>query len=98
MKTINILAEEPPGLAQAFPDPASSVPQVVSTTVNIPNINAFRRERSAFVISKQSAEFRRRFYPEATAADWNDWRWQNRHRVRTLADLARMIEVSEEES
>ena len=98
MKTIKILAEEPPGLAQAFPDPASSAPQVVSTTVNIPNLNAFRRERSAFVVSKQSAEFRRRYYPEATVADWNDWRWQNRHRVRTLADLARMIEVSEEES
>ena len=98
MKTIKILAEEPPGLAQVFPDPASSAPQVVSTTVNIPNLNAFRRERSAFVVSKQSAEFRRRYYPEATVADWNDWRWQNRHRVRTLADLARMIEVSEEES
>lgn len=38
------------------------------------------------------------YYPDATLADWNDWRWQNRNRVRTLADLARMIVLSEEES
>jgi len=98
MKTINSLAEEPPGLAQAVPDPASSAPQTVSSPIIVPSISAFKRGRPAFVVSKQSAEFRRRYYPEATAADWNDWRWQNRHRVRTLADLARMIEISEEES
>ncbi len=25
------------------------------------------------------------------ARDWNDWRWQTRHRVRSLADLARAL-------
>ncbi|MGA9572433.1 MAG: KamA family radical SAM protein [Lysobacterales bacterium] len=98
MKTINKFAEEPPGLARAFTDPAKPAPQVIVPSSNISNLSVIRRERSAFVISKQSAEFRRRFYPEATSGDWNDWRWQNRHRVRTLADLARMIDVSEEES
>src|SRR6187455_364866 len=29
-------------------------------------------------ISPRSDAFRRRFYPQATARDWNDWRWQNR--------------------
>lgn len=55
-------------------------------------------ERFRFRTSKRSIAFLRRYYPDASLADWNDWRWQNRKRVRTLADLARMLELSEEES
>jgi len=98
MKTFSILEEEPPSSAAAYRDPATPVPQVINPSISIPNLSVVRRERSAFVVSKQAAEFKHRFYPEATFDEWNDWRWQNRHRVRTLADLARMIELSEEES
>ena len=49
-------------------------------------------------MSERSAAFLARFYPDATIDDWNDWRWQNRNRVRTLADLARMIELSDDEN
>ena len=35
--------------------------------------------------------FRRRVFPEATAADWSDWRWQLRRRVRTAAGVARAL-------
>ncbi|HLU07699.1 MAG TPA: KamA family radical SAM protein [Woeseiaceae bacterium] len=49
-------------------------------------------------MSERSADFLARYYPDATVDDWNNWRWQNRYRVRTLADLARFIELSEEES
>ena len=48
-------------------------------------------------MSKRSAEFLRKFYPDAAIDEWNDWRWQNRNRVRTLADLERMVELSAEE-
>ncbi len=51
-----------------------------------------------FRVSDRSAEFLRRYYPDATLENWNDWRWQNRNRIRTLAELARMIELSDEES
>jgi len=98
MKTFNNLAEEPPSSALVFSDPASSVPQVIVPSIKTPSLSVVKREQSTFVVSKQSAEFLRRFYPEATRSEWNDWRWQNRHRVRTLADLARMIELSEEEA
>lgn len=53
---------------------------------------------SRFRVSKRSVEFLHRFYPDATLENWNDWRWQNRNRIRTLADLARVIELSDEES
>ncbi|MDH5344929.1 MAG: KamA family radical SAM protein [Gammaproteobacteria bacterium] len=48
-------------------------------------------------MSERSAEFLRKYYPDASVGDWNDWRWQNRNRVRTLADLSRMIDLSAEE-
>ncbi len=36
-------------------------------------------------------------WPDATDADWRDWRWQLRHRVRKAADLERMLELSPRE-
>jgi lysine 2,3-aminomutase len=33
----------------------------------------------------------------AARASWHDWRWQLRHRVRSLADLARALELTEAE-
>ncbi|MFO1434734.1 MAG: KamA family radical SAM protein [Candidatus Competibacteraceae bacterium] len=50
------------------------------------------------VISARSQAFRKRFFPDATARDWNDWRWQNSHRIRTVEALARIIRLSTDES
>jgi len=41
--------------------------------------------------------FRKRFFPGASADDWNDWRWQLRHRIRDLATLERMLRLGEDE-
>ncbi|MBF0271028.1 MAG: KamA family radical SAM protein [Magnetococcales bacterium] len=41
--------------------------------------------------------FRRRFFPEADAARWSDWRWQVRHRLRDLPALARVLNLSDPE-
>lgn len=57
------------------------------------------RERgAAFPASERSRAFRRKFFPDATAADWNDWRWQFRHRIRDLGTLARFIRLSDDET
>ena len=93
MKTVSIAAEEPPGLR---------VPQTTSVQQAKTAIRSRVAGKSTglprFRVSERSAEFLRRCYPDDTLANWNDWRWQNRNRVRTLADLARMIELSEEEN
>jgi len=90
--------------AEIPPEPGSSVPAAASTPSlrsnppsNSLNKKIARRDRAKFRVSERSAEFRLRHYPEATLDEWNDWRWQNRHRVRTLADLGRLIRLSEEE-
>ncbi len=38
--------------------------------------------------------FRDRFFPDADDAQWNDWRWQSRNRIRTLDDFERVIDLS----
>jgi lysine 2,3-aminomutase len=48
-------------------------------------------------ISDRSHAFRKRFYAGASARDWNDWRWQNRNRLRSLDGLARILELTADE-
>ncbi len=50
-----------------------------------------------FPVSPETSEFYRRFWPGTTRADWNDWHWQFRHRIRTAEELARVFHLSEDE-
>jgi lysine 2,3-aminomutase len=50
-----------------------------------------------FPTGADTKAFYRRFFPDTTNIEWNDWRWQLRARVRTLADLERIFELSEDE-
>lgn len=40
---------------------------------------------------------RKRFFPEATDAQWNDWKWHYRNRVRDLASLMKHLPFSRAE-
>lgn len=37
------------------------------------------------------------FYKNATAADWEDWRWQIRNRIRTREEISRVIKLTAKE-
>jgi lysine 2,3-aminomutase len=50
-----------------------------------------------FPISAASRAFYRRFWPGTGAAEWNDWRWQMRSRIRSLEELSRVFRLSEDE-
>jgi lysine 2,3-aminomutase len=54
--------------------------------------------RERFPISPRSQIFRRTFFPAASAADWSDWRWQLRNRVKDLNGLARIVNLSADEA
>ncbi len=41
--------------------------------------------------------FRKRFYPDAANAQWNDWRWQLARRIRTMEELQRILPLTEQE-
>jgi lysine 2,3-aminomutase len=42
-------------------------------------------------------DFRQRFFPNATQANWNDWRWQLRNRITSLSQLEKIISLSDNE-
>ena len=50
------------------------------------------------MISERSREFRERHYPDVSCQQWNDWRWQLRSRLRTVDQLRRVLQLSEDES
>ncbi len=56
-----------------------------------------RSAAARFPIAPGRRAFLKRFYPEATAQEWNDWRWQARNRIRTLAQLERIFALSPDE-
>ena len=56
-----------------------------------------RKKTLRFPVNRETRAFYRTFYPETTAAEWNDWRWQLRTRIRTLAELERVFALSEDE-
>jgi lysine 2,3-aminomutase len=50
-----------------------------------------------FPVGAETREFYQRFYPGTSAADWNDWHWQFRARIRSLAELSRVFKLSPDE-
>jgi lysine 2,3-aminomutase len=85
-----------PGTTTAGQAPAGPVP-VQHGPVNLTPVPTTRPTIPRLTVSQRSDAFRRRFYPQAGLRDWNDWRWQNRTRVRALADLDRMFRLTDDE-
>ena len=45
----------------------------------------------------KTKSFRKKFYPHVIDKEWNNWHWQVRNRIRTLPQLARLIQLTAEE-
>jgi len=56
-----------------------------------------RKKAPSFPVNRETRAFYRRFYPETSTAEWNDWRWQMRTRIRTLGELERVFTLSADE-
>jgi len=56
-----------------------------------------RRPVQRLVVSERSLAFLRRFYRGVTVGEWRDWHWQVRHRIRSLDELGRLIQLTAEE-
>jgi lysine 2,3-aminomutase len=49
------------------------------------------------ITNSQPLNFRRQFFPKATRAEWNDWKWQLANRIDTIEKLEQIIHLSENE-
>jgi lysine 2,3-aminomutase len=93
------LEEEPPSPARAEQSTA------LKSALHLREVNGhglsapvqLAGAKPRFVVSAASTEFRRQHFPGVKTAEWNDWRWQNRNRIRNLAQLERIIRITDDE-
>ncbi len=71
---------------------------------NHPTLDSARAARAisslggAAVMGEAARRFRARCYPTASDAEWHDWKWQLRNRIRDHAGLRRAMTLSSEEN
>ena len=99
-KVLSTEEAEPPGTMPVVADLA----ELAGIRTTIPPFSSYSRaiKRTAppplkFPMSRASEEFRARFFPLATAAEWCDWRWQLRNRVRSLEALGAIVRLTPDE-
>src|SRR6476646_12123260 len=91
-------AEEPPSRQTATPQVSTKPHRLISPhSPAFPSLGAVVTRLERFPIGPATRAFPKRFYPEVELGQWNDWRWQARSRIRTLAELERIFELSEDE-
>lgn len=73
-------------------------PSVISPVANPASQSALQAKKAnRFPVSAQARDFYKRNFPGTTPDDWNDWRWQARTRIRTLEQLERTFDLSQDE-
>ena len=69
----------------------------ISSQLPAQSLGALAARLERFPVGPLTRAFRKRHFPEVEAAEWNDWRWQARARIRTLAELERIFVLSDDE-
>ncbi|WP_316976549.1 KamA family radical SAM protein [Shumkonia mesophila] len=69
----------------------------MADNTDAPPLRPKRRRVERFPLGEASRDFKKRFFPDASVAEWTDWRWQLRNRIRSLAQLERIFVLSEDE-
>ena len=89
--------EEPPSSGfQACSNGQTISPSLPSTSLNF-QFPFKPKKVYSFPISPSSKIFYTNFWPGTSAEQWNDWQWQLKNRIRSLKDLERIFELSEDE-
>jgi lysine 2,3-aminomutase len=74
-----------------------TLPSAAAIPASIPSPPPAAHGNLGFPVSRATRAFYKRFYPGTGPAEWNDWRWQMRTRIRTLEELSRIFRLSEDE-
>jgi len=78
--------EPPPHCAGGDQEPHLEIVPAITRNAAAESLNAYGRR-----------DFRRRFFPRVSLAQWNDWRWQVRKRITGKQGLSRFLVLSQEE-
>lgn len=82
------------GNAASFPSQYEKGPELPR-----PRVISIRspKDSSCPYSTARTLAFRKRFFPQVSTAEWNDWRWQLHYRITHLHDLERIIKLSDDE-
>ncbi len=93
--------EEPPSSSvrsdAATPPPIQNRLNIKGIPLDRPPARRPLTRRDSFPVSDVSRAFLRRAFPKVARAEWTDWRWQLRNRVRNLEQLERLFRLSDDE-
>lgn len=100
--------EEPPALRVLQDAPSRSVAPVApddEPPTSPALIAAFAERKTPFSIptrripriSPEARLYRRRHHPTVLDAEWNDWHWQAKHRLKSLEQIERVLELTRDE-
>jgi len=86
--------EEPPSQGAK---PLFSIVQSANKTQLKTSVLEMPAKHRVLKMSPRCREFRNRFFPGVNDAQWSDWRWQVQNRIRDLATVRRMVQLTTEE-
>src|SRR5436305_2282729 len=83
---------------RAVPEPGGESGKETEEASKLPRIGGGQKlPPLRFPVGAETREFYQRFYPGTSAAEWNDWHWQFRARIRSLSELSRIFKLSLDE-
>lgn len=104
-----VVEEEPPGASSpqlpVMPPPPPKMAEHLFSGGRSSRILGRRRRSSSgpgnpetrLGPNRRTKAFRKIFFPDVPEKLWNDWHWQLRNRFRTLAQLEKILQLSDEE-
>lgn len=95
MKTKNVPFSNSSTVLEEFDEPPPSGDQIKNKKRSISPLIALKP--SGFSISENSTSFKDRYFPEASVAEWSDWKWQVRNSFTSFEQLERILELSNDE-
>ncbi len=87
-------ARPTPGIARPRSTTAATAGSSIPETLLEP---PGRSDPNPFPIGERTASFRARHFHDVPDAEWNDWQWQLRDRIRDLGGLERVLELAPDE-
>jgi lysine 2,3-aminomutase len=88
--------EEPPSIPLSLTNLQSKPREIITSRQRLV-VLPFSARRQSKTSSKTKA-FRRKFFPNTDDKQWHNWHWQINHRIQTILQLRRFLNLSTEET
>lgn len=80
---------------EEFDEPPPSGLQIKNQKRSIKPL--FKLKLNSFSNSENSISFKERYFPKASIAEWNDWKWQVRNSYTSFEQLEQILQLSNDE-